>query len=172
MSPLAVEGSFSPQPNYKKRPPNDLVAISFSIKPSKGISCLVNNKELKSLPFSLEAVKKIFPVDSRLYMEYDGGYDLPRAKIIEYRTETKENKISDVVCFTANYHSRSRQEYEMKIKLISKNTTANRISQPVVEQKAAIFEIPVTKGLYTYVLVFQDENENCSYVRTRLRKKI
>ena len=171
MSPLAVEGSFSPQPNYKKRPPNDLVAISFSIKPSKGISCLVNNKELKSLPFSLEAVKKIFPVDSRLYMEYDGGYDLPRAKIIEYRTETKENKISDVVCFTANYHSRSRQEYEMKIKLTSKNTTAYGTSQ-AVKLETAIFEIPVTNGLYTYVLVFQDENENCSYVRTRLRKKI
>lgn len=130
------------------------------------IECFVDNRKIEPMPFSQALVEKIFPKGSTVLLPSEGGDDLPIGKIERYLNRGKERSADRI---RVNYLSLSRNDCQVRdgdnieIKLsIEKN------HPPGIEPAVRLFEVPVTNGLYTYLLLMSGPY----YIRTQLGRKI
>ena len=150
------------------------VRVAAVSSPEPGVTdilCEVNDNMLAPCNSSLGLITKIFSPGTRVLLQDNGGRELPEGKVRSYNEETKTRRrgglqrgVVQIRCFAGSGNGSN-----VKRKVVySFKYPENGDRQKLVKPKAELFEVPVTAGLYTYILVFSDG----SYIRTPLMKEV
>lgn len=130
------------------------------------VECFVGNKKIEPVPFSQTLVEKIFPKGSLVLLPSEGGDDLPVGRIVGYGVKRKDRSADRIGVGYLNlmrHGCEARDGDNVEIKLsVEKNHPAR------IDPLVRLYEIPVTNGLYTYMLLIPGPY----YIRTQLGKKI
>ncbi|GEM_PF-6398960 len=136
------------------------------------VECFVDNRKIEPLPFSEALIEKIFPKGSIVLLPSEGGEDLPTGKVEGYSDKRKERSADRI---GVHYLRLSRNDCQVRegdnieIKLsVEKNHPGGNGTPAIIKPAAQLFEIHVTNGLYTYILVMPGPY----YIRTQLGRKI
>lgn len=134
------------------------------------INCIVNRKKLQPLDFSLDLIKKIFPVYGKkktiFHLELK-EYTLPNCFVEGYFEEQDSNN-SNVTNGYLKLTSSKKPRQGKSILICEKQIKQNNVDSEVITPKSYLYEIRVTQDLYTYIFAFNDS----SYIRTPLVKRI
>ena len=145
-----------------------MITISY-IEVTSGngeINCIVNRKKLQPLDFSLDLIKKIFPVYGIFHLELK-EYTLPNCFVEGYFEEQDSNN-SNVTNGYLKLTLDKKLKESKSILIYEKQIKQNNVDFEVITPKSYLYEIRATQDLYTYIFAFSDS----SYIRTPLVKRI
>lgn len=134
-----------------------------------GIECFVDNRKIEPVPFSEALIEKIFPQGSLVLLPAEGGDDLPTGKITAYSDRIGRHSGDRMMYMNlARERCEAREQDSIKVRLYTERKRQNRNGHPApVSPSVQLFEIHVTNGLYTYILLMPGPY----YIRTELRRK-
>ena len=149
---------------------NGVAVNGYNLPPAKAtvvieaddvnVFCKIGSKEIPPLEFSKNTIEKIFPARTTVLFNLKEGEDRLSSAIVKGFLEEIEDshKITYLKLAISQGIRNFRDLKRNKLELFNESLPA----------KAQLFEVPVTNGLYTYVLAFSD----ACFIRTPLMKKI
>ena len=137
------------------------------------VECFVDNRKIQPLPFSEALIEKIFPKGSIVLLPSEGGDDLPTGKVEEYlnrRGSRSHDRMKFLDLSRSDCQVRDGDRIKIKLSTERKHSgsTGNNGAPGAVKPGAQLFEVHVTNGLYTYILLMSDGY----YVRTQHGRKM